>query len=121
MTKRTGPSNTQLIGLISELRAQASLQKVLLWRRIADDLEKPSRQRRHVNLYQLAKHSKENESVIVPGKVLGTGDLPHKVTIAAFTFSQSARDKIKKANGQCLTIKEVLSKNPKAKDLRIIG
>lgn len=121
MAKRTGPTNILLKGLITDLRVQASSQKVSLWRRIADDLEKPSRQRRHVNLYQLSKHSKENESIIVPGKVLGTGDLSHKINVAAFTFSESARAKIAKANGQCLTIKEVLAKNPKGKDLRIIG
>ncbi len=121
MAKRTGPTNTQLCSLISELRAQACAQKVLLWRRIADDLERPSRQRRHVNLYHIAKHCKENESIVVPGKVLGTGDIPHKVNVAAFTFSQSAREKIEKADGECLTIRELLSKNPKAKDLRIIG
>ncbi len=121
MAKRTGSTNIQLRSLIGELRAQASAQKVPLWRRIADDLERPSRQRRHVNLYHIAKHCKENESVIVPGKVLGTGEIPHKVNVAAFTFSQSAKEKIADAKGECLTIKELLAKNPKAKDLRIIG
>lgn len=121
MAKRTGPTNTQLRSLISELRAQASVQKVPLWRRLADDLEVPSRQRRHVNLCHIAKHCKENDFIIVPGKVLGTGDVPCKVSVAAFTFSQSAKEKIAQAKGECLTIRELIARNPKAKDLRIIG
>lgn len=121
MAKRTGPTNTQLRSLITELRAQASMQKVALWRRLADDLEVSSRQRRHVNLHHIARHCKENDFVVVPGKVLGTGDAPHKVNIAAFTFSQSAKEKITKAHGECLTIRELVTRNPKARDLRIIG
>ena len=121
MVKRTGPTNVQTVALIELLRKHASSQDVDLWRRIADDLEMSTRRRREVNLFRLDRHTKADELVIVPGKVLGTGDLGHKVTVAAFNFSSSAVEKIKKANGTCLTISEMLQKNPKGKDLRIIG
>ncbi|MBI4150053.1 50S ribosomal protein L18e [Candidatus Woesearchaeota archaeon] len=121
MVKRTGPTNVQTIALVQLLRKHASEQNINLWRRIADDLEMSTRQRREVNLFRLDKHTKENEMVIVPGKVLGGGDLRHKVTVAAFNFSQSAVEKIKKANGSCLTIPEMLQKNPKGQNVRIIG
>jgi len=121
MVKRTGPSNLELVGLIQLLRKQSNEQKVKLWKRIADDLEKPTRQRREVNLFNIEKHTKENDLIIVPGKVLGTGDLNHKVTVAAFNFSGSAIEKIKKAKGECLTIPEIMDKNPKAQKLRIMG
>lgn len=121
MVKRTGPTNGQTVALIELLRKQANEQKVNLWRRIADDLEMPTRSRREVNLFRINIHTKDNEMVIVPGKVLGTGDLQHKVTVAAFNFSQSAVEKIKRANGICLTIPEMLQKNPKGQNVRIIG
>ncbi len=121
MVKRTGPTNVQTQALVQLLRKHASEQKVDLWRRIADDIEMSTRARREVNLFRIARHTKADEAIVVPGKVLGTGDLPHKVTVAAFTFSRSAMEKIKRANGACLTIPEMLQKNPKGKDLRIIG
>jgi len=121
MVKRTGPSNLQMLNLIQLLRKTSVEQKVNIWKRIADDLSKPARGRREVNLFRIDKYSKDNESVIIPGKVLGTGDLNHKVTVAAFTFSESAKKKIEKANGTCVSIYDLLEKNPKGKGLRILG
>ncbi len=121
MVKRTGPTNVQTEALIQLLRKHASEQNINLWRRIADDLEMSTRRRREVNLFSIDRHTKDNETIIVPGKVLGTGDLSHKVTVAAFNFSQSAAEKIRKANGVCMTIHEMLQKNPKGQNLRIIG
>jgi len=41
-------------------------------------------------------YRKEGETVVVPGKVLNVGELTKKVEVAAFSFSQSAEEKIKK-------------------------
>ena len=117
---RTGPSNPHLIGLINELKKKALEQKVNLWRRIAEDLEKSSRQRRIVNLYKINKYTDKNETVIVPGKVLSIGELDHHVTVAAFCFSGSALDKINKS-GKAMTIKELMQEDIKGKKIRIMG
>ena len=45
----------------------------------------------------------------------------HSVVVAAFSFSDSARQEIEKAKGKCITIKELIKQNPKGKDVRIIG
>lgn len=121
MAKRTGPTNVQMIGLIGLLRKHSIEQKAGIWKSIADELEKPARQRRIVNLYRINKYSKNNENVIVPGKVLGTGLLNHKVNIAAWSFSDSAVQKVKMVNGACMSIHEMLQKNPKGQNMRIIG
>lgn len=84
------------------------------------DLEKPSRNRRAVNLFKIEKYAKENETIIVPGKVLGTGELTKKVTVVAFNFSDSAFKKIKE-KGSVVSIEELLKSNPKGKKVRIIG
>jgi large subunit ribosomal protein L18e len=57
----------------------------------------------------------------VPGKVLGSGTISHNVTVAAFAFSQNAKKQIESAKGKTMTINELLRKNPKGKDIRIIG
>ena len=118
--KRTGPTNPILKDLIQELRKKANEHSVNIWKRLADDLEKPSRQRRIVNLYKINKSSKENEIVVIPGKVLSVGDLDHSVTIAAFTFSGSAVNKINKV-GKAISINKLIEEDPKGKRIRILG
>lgn len=120
MVKRTGPSTLELRNLIIELRKLSNKQKVNLWKRIADDLEKPTRIRREVNLYKISKNTNENETALIPGKVLSMGNLDKKLTVAAYKFSKQAREKINKA-GKAITIKELIKENPKGKKIRIIG
>ena len=113
-------TNQNLLGLIQELK-KASHTEAPLWHRLASDLSGSTSRRRAVNLSRINHFSKENDIVVVPGKVLGGGNIGHKVTVAAFSFSQSAKDAISKSNGKVLTIKELLSQNPKGKGVRIIG
>ncbi|MFW6230536.1 MAG: 50S ribosomal protein L18e [Nanoarchaeota archaeon] len=113
-------TNIQLQSLIEEMKKTSSEEQANLWRRVAGDLEKPTRGKRVVNLSRLNRFTKENEVVVVPGKVLGTGDLAHKLTVAAYSFSESAKEKIN-SNGKAITLKELLQSNPKGKKVRIIG
>jgi len=119
--KRTGPTNPILNDLISELKKRSIEQDANLWKRIAEDLEKPTRQRRAVNLSRISRHTKENETIVVPGKVLGSGTLDHKLTIAALNFSQGALDKIIKAGAKVVALDEISKESPKGKRIRIIG
>lgn len=112
--------NEALATLIVSLKTLAIEQKVNLWKRIATDLEKPSRQRRIINIYKLNQNSKDGETIIVPGKVLGVGELDHKVNVAALSFSTEAEEKIAK-NGTCMSIEELMKKDPKGSRIRILG
>ena len=118
--KKAGSTNPILTGLITELKKKANEHGVNIWKRIAEDLEKPTRQRRIVNLYKINKYTKENETIIVPGKVLAVGDLDHNVTVAAFAFSGAALDKINKM-GKAMSINELIQEDPKGKRIRILG
>ena len=119
--KRTGPTNPLLRDLIGELKKRGNEQEVNLWKRIALDLERPTRQRRAVNLSRINRHTKENEVVVVPGKVLSVGEIDHKINVAAFNFSALAKEKILKAHGKALSIDELMKLNPKGKGIKIIG
>ena len=121
MSKRTGPTNGVLIKLVAELKKRSNEQDVNIWRRVADDLERPTRQRRVVNLSSISRHTKEDETIVVPGKVLGSGDLCHKVTISAFSFSDGAKEKIEKAGAKIVPLLELSKENPSGKGIRIIG
>ena len=117
----TKKSNVHLKNLAVDLYKHSSETKSGLWSRLADDLMKPTRERRLVNIFKLDLFSKDGEVVVVPGKVLGTGDLNHKVTVAAFSFSDSAVEKIRNAKGTVMTIQELAKKNPKGENVRILG
>jgi large subunit ribosomal protein L18e len=112
--------NEQLTELIRELKKSSIDNKVNIWKRLASDLEKSTRARRLVNIYKIDKYAKENETIVVPGKVLGSGVLTKKVTIAAYTFSDSAYKKIGE-KGSAISILELLKNNPAGKKVRILG
>lgn len=114
--KRTGSDNPNLVNLIQDLKKLSLDQKVNIWKRIAEDLERPTRNRREVNLDRLNRHTKANELVVVPGKVLGSGEINHKLKVAAFTFSKSASEKLDN-----MTIRQLMKDNPKGKGVRILG
>ena len=121
MAKRTGPTNPLLENLIMELKKRSSEQAVNLWKRIATDLEKPTRQRRVVNLSRINRYTKENEIVIIPGKVLGSGILNHKLTISAYQFSDQAKNKIEKVGAKIIPLLELSNEKPNGKKIKIIG
>ena len=121
MVKRTGPTNQNLITLIRELKKLSTTQKVKIWKRVAQDLEKPTRIRRKVNLYRIEKHLKPGETALIPGKLLSLGELTKKAEISAFQISQQALEKIKNSGSTFLTLQELMQKNPNGKKVRIIG
>jgi large subunit ribosomal protein L18e len=120
MVKRTGPTNPYLKELIEKLRKKWLEAKAPIWKTIAEKLEKPSRQRIEVNLSKIERYANENEVIVVPGKVLGMGDLTKKVTVAAWAFSKTAKEKIEKAGGKVLSIEELMRNNPKGSNVRIM-
>jgi len=121
MAKRTGPTNPLVNELVQELKKKSKEQNTKLWKRIALDIERPTRKRRIVNLSRINRHTKENETIIVPGKVLGSGMLDHKLTISAFQFSESAKNKILENGSKIVPLNELSNENPKGKRIRIIG
>ena len=118
--KDRGPSDPNVASLIVELR-KASKGNAPIWRSISKKLQKPRRARPQVNISRINRYSENNEFVLVPGKVLGSGELDHPVNVAALAFSDGARSKILAAEGRVLTISELVSENPKGSKVRILG
>jgi len=112
--------NEQLMELLQLLKKTAIENDAAVWKRVATDLEKPTRRRRIVNIYKLDKYVREGEIVVVPGKVLGTGELSKKLSVAAYAFSGDAIAKINE-KGNAMSIKDLVLKNPKGSKVRIMG
>ena len=112
--------NEKLQELISSLKKQSIEQNTGVWKRVALELEKSSRQHRVVNLSKIEKNTQENDVIVVPGKLLSGGELTKKVTIIAYSFSKSALEKIGN-KAHVISIEDGLKKYPNAKNIKIIG
>jgi large subunit ribosomal protein L18e len=121
MVKKNKKTNPALIALIQELKKQANEKEAPIWKDIAVRLEKPSNNWPEVNLNRISKYTGEKETALIPGKVLSDGDLTKKITIAAWSFSENSKEKIKKAGGKTSTIEEIMKHNPEGKNIRILG
>ncbi|MGQ9719960.1 MAG: 50S ribosomal protein L18e [Candidatus Jordarchaeum sp.] len=120
MPKPTGPTNPEDWKLVIELDKKSKSEKCSLWKRVSDELRKPRRNRASVNLSKINRYTVNDDIILVPGKVLGSGELEHKVIIAALTFSEEAVNKTKKSGGECVTIRELMKRNPSGSKVKII-
>jgi large subunit ribosomal protein L18e len=113
---KKGPENKKLIELVEQLKKANKG----IWKKAAEELSRPTRRRREVNVSKIDKYAKDGSVVLVPGKVLGSGFLTKKVTVAAFSFSGSARSHIAKNGGRAIGIAELMDENPQGKDVLIL-
>jgi len=102
---------------LRKLIADLSKQEAPIWKAVAKELTK----KKTVNLAKINRYTNDKDMVVVPGKVLSNGELDHKLVIAAFKFSDSAFDKVRKAGSEAISILELVKRSPKGKSVKIIG
>jgi large subunit ribosomal protein L18e len=109
MPKPTGPSDPITVALIRDLRKKgASDKKHNFWTVLSKRLAKPRRQRPIVNLSKISRYAKKDELVVVPGKVLASGEIKGSYTVAALNFSEVAEEKIIKAGGRAISLRDLI-------------
>ncbi len=111
----TGPSNYYQRKLIRDLWKT----KRRIWKQVSKKISGPRRNRIEANLYRINKKTKENDTIVIPGKILALGDLDHKLTIACLDYSTSAKDKIEKSGSKLISIEELLQQNPDGKNVKL--
>ena len=52
---------------------------------------------------------------------MGHGDLDHPVVVAGVGFSARAREKILRAGGECIGLMELVERNPKGSNVRLMA
>jgi len=109
------------IELIEELKKVSRESKAGIWKSIAKELSRSRKNRKELNIRRLNKYTSDNETVIVPGKLLGDGNLDHKLNVAAFRFTEGAKEKVEKSGGRIMPIQELMKKNLKGSNIRIMG
>lgn len=120
--KRTGPTKRSTRMLVRLLEKTGVERKQAIWKTVAEMLEKPRRQRATLNLSKLDRLAKQfkGKILLVPGKVLGTGTLNEKATVAAFEFSQSAGKKIGAVHGKTVSLAELVQSREKPANIVIV-
>ena len=72
-------------------------------------------------MYKIGQITKDNDTVVFPGKVLGTGTVPHKITLCSFSISESAANKIIESGGKLISFSYLIEKNPTGKGVVLLG
>jgi large subunit ribosomal protein L18e len=120
--KQTGPMKLETRRIISTLEEKGKKEKQKIFSLLAEQLSKPSRQMAEVNLSKLSKLAKANAKkiLVVPGKVLSSGNAETGMEISAFRFSAEAKKKIVAAKGKALTLMELADGKAKPSEMLLV-
>jgi len=106
--------------MIRFLKVKGRENKARIWAVAADQLSRPRRARATLNVTHVSRSTKPDSLVLIPGKLLGAGVINHRVVIGAFEYSAAAREKIEQAGGQCMALKDFVSRYPKGSNVTIM-
>ena len=107
--------------MIKDLKQASKKNEAPIWSRLAKLATKPSSSKRVVNLSRINKTTKDNDVLFVPGKVLGTGNISHKIILSSFSMSTTAAKKIIQTGGNIMTYSDMIKKYPTGKGVMIFG
>lgn len=113
--------NQAVVLMANDLKKASKANDAPIWSKMAQLALKPSVARKVININKIEKLTKDNDVVVFPGKVLGTGNLSHKITLYAFSISNTAAKKVLQAGGKILNHKEIVEKFPTGKGVTMLG
>lgn len=90
------------------------------WLEVAGLLSMPRRLMAEKNLDEIDKESKEGDTIVIAGKVLGNGDISKKIKISALSFSHEAEKKLKAKKCEMLSLIKEIETNKKAEGIKIL-
>lgn len=115
MDNKADPTNPVLLETIELLNEQDAP----IWNDVAQNLGRVNRKRPEVNVSDIERVAEDGDTVVVPGKVLGSGRLTKEVNVAAFKASSGARQKIEE-DGEFMFIRDLVDENPEGSDVKVV-
>lgn len=97
-----------------------NLKKKKEWLKIAQIISSSTRKYSSVNLEEIDRNTKEGDTVVVPGKVLSSGEISKKIRIAALSFSDKAKEKLKSKKCEVVSILKEFKENPTARGIKVL-
>lgn len=107
--------------MAKDLKKASTKNDAPIWAKLAEYALKPSIARRDLNLNRIGQLTKENDIVVFPGKVLGTGIVHHKITLFSFSISNTAANKIVEKGGKIISYSDLIEQNPTGKGVVLLG
>ena len=92
-----------------------------IWEKVADYVQKSRSNQKIVNLKKIEESTEDGNAIIITGKVLGTGNISHKIILSSFSISNSAAKKIKDSGGEILKFSDMIERFPTGNGVIIIG
>ena len=102
---KRGPESKAILDAIIAVNKASKSKKI--WKEVKKKLLNSKRRRRNINVSKISRYVAQGKTAVVTGKVLGMGTIDHKVDVVALNFSESAKQKIKKAGGKIILLSEV--------------
>src|SRR3989344_3336246 len=90
------------------------------WKELLDKLTGPSRNYSAMNLNEIDKKTSVGDTVMIIGKVLSKGEVTKKIRVCALSFSENAREKLKKSKSEAVTILQEIKINPKVEGIKVL-
>lgn len=112
--------NPELKEVIRTLEAASRKGGKAIWGALAEELGRAKRSRVAVNLSRINRHTEAGDVVAVPGKVLAAGSLGHPVTVAAYSFSEGALEKIARGGSRAVSLLDLLEEGVEPSRVRIL-
>lgn len=112
------PPKIQTITLLREAGKTSGRR---IWMDMLKRLKSHKSQMSKVNISKVSNLTQEGDVILIPGKVLGGGLIDHRIHIGAFAFSGVAVEKIRRADGEPLSIQAFIQKYINHKGLIILG
>ena len=114
-------SNQVVKQMAKDLKKASTKNDAPIWSKLAEMALKPSSARRTINVNKINELTNDNDVVVFPGKVLGTGIISHKITLSSFSISNSAATKILESGGKILNFENMIEQFPTGKGVTMLG
>ena len=107
--------------MAKDLKKASTKNDAPIWSKLAKLALKPSAARRTINVNKIDELTKDNDVVVFPGKVLGTGNISHKITLCSFSISNSGANKIIESGGKIINFEDMINQFPTGKGVIMLG
>jgi len=114
-------TNTLIYNTVWSLRNKYKKNKIPIWKDLENRFLKSRSHRVEVNISRLSSVTKDGEVIMIPGKLLGSGEIGHSLTISALSVSENAVKKIINSGGKIISLSKLLEEYPEGRGVRIIG
>ena len=109
------------IDMLKVLKKASKENEAPIWAKVADYVQKSRSNQKIVNLTKIDETTEDGNAIVITGKILGTGNISHKILVSSLSISNSAAKKIIESGGEVLQFSEMIQKFPTGKGVKIIG